>query len=37
MAKGHTNKGKSIVSFLIYFIVKIKDDDIFALAAQLAY
>ena len=30
-------KGRSFFDFIIYFIVKIKDDDIFALAAQLAY
>lgn len=28
---------KGFFQFIIYFIVKIKDDDIFALAAQLAY
>lgn len=30
-------KCKSIMKFLIYLIVKIKEDDVFALASQLAY
>ena len=36
MKRGNENK-KSFLDGLIYFIVKIKDDDIFALGAQLAY
>lgn len=30
-------KRKSFIGFLIYFVVKVKNDDIFALSAQLAY
>lgn len=37
MSKKETNIKKSFFKFIIYFIVKIKNDDIFALAAQLAY
>lgn len=37
MSKKETDIKKSFFKFIIYFIVKIKNDDIFALAAQLAY
>lgn len=37
MSKKETNIKKSFFKFIIYFIVKIKNDDTFALAAQLAY
>ena len=37
MSKKETNRKKGFFEFIIYFVVKIKDDDIFALAAQLAY
>lgn len=37
MSKKEAGIKKSFFKFIIYFIVKIKDDDIFALAAQLAY
>lgn len=37
MSKKETNIKKSFFKFIIYFIVKIKNDDIFSLAAQLAY
>lgn len=37
MADNKVNIGRSLFDFIIYFIVKIKNDDIFALAAQLAY
>ena len=31
------SKKRGFFGFIIYFIVKIKEDDIFALGAQLAY
>ena len=37
MSNTEVSKGKNFFDFIIYFIVKIRDDDIFALAAQLAY
>ena len=37
MIEGKTGKKKSFFGFLLYFIIKIKNDDIFALGAQLAY
>ena len=37
MSKKTVKRRKSFFEFIIYFIVKIKEDDIFALAAQLAY
>ena len=36
MRKENENK-KSIIDGIVYFIVKVRDDDIFALGAQLAY
>lgn len=37
MSKDDGKIGRSFFDFIIYFIIKIKNDDIFALAAQLAY
>ena len=37
MSKKEVVRKKGFFDFIIYFIVKIRDDDIFALAAQLAY
>ena len=37
MSKKEGGRKKGFFKFIIYFIVKIRDDDIFALAAQLAY
>ena len=37
MSKKEVVRKKGFFNFIIYFIVKIRDDDIFALAAQLAY
>lgn len=37
MDKENLIKKRSFFDFMIYFIIKIKNDDIFALAAQLAY
>lgn len=37
MTRENTVKKRSFFDFMIYFIVKIKNDDIFALGAQLAY
>ena len=37
MKKEGVRKKKSFFDFIIYFIVKINNDDIFALGAQLAY
>ena len=37
MSDKATGKRRGFFNFIIYFIVKIRDDDIFALAAQLAY
>ena len=37
MSNKEGSKVKNFFGFIIYFIVKIRDDDIFALGAQLAY
>lgn len=37
MYKKEAAKKRGFFDFIVYFIVKIRDDDIFALAAQLAY
>ena len=37
MSKKEEAKKRGFFDFVVYFIVKIRDDDIFALAAQLAY
>ena len=37
MSKKESSIKRGFFKFIIYFIVKIRDDDIFALAAQLAY
>lgn len=37
MSEKVAGKRRGFFNFIIYFIVKIRDDDIFALAAQLAY
>lgn len=37
MKKGELSRKRSTLDFIIYLIVKIKNDDIFALASQLAY
>ncbi|WP_423243382.1 YhjD/YihY/BrkB family envelope integrity protein [Clostridium septicum] len=37
MKNEEPGKKRSTLDFLIYFIVKVKNDDIFALASQLAY
>ena len=37
MSKKEASIKRGFFKFIIYFIVKIRDDDIFALAAQLAY
>lgn len=37
MNNGELSKKRSTLDFIIYFIVKVKNDDIFALASQLAY
>lgn len=37
MKNEELGKKRSIVDFIIYFIVKVKNDDIFALGSQLAY
>ncbi len=37
MSEIREEKSKSILGFIIYFIIKINKDDIFALSAQLAY
>ncbi|MBM6838000.1 YihY/virulence factor BrkB family protein, partial [Clostridium saudiense] len=37
MSKENRIKKRSFFDFMIYFIIKVKNDDIFALGAQLAY
>lgn len=37
MVREEKNKKRSFFQFLIYFVIKINNDDIFALGAQLAY
>ena len=37
MVGQEVKRKRSFFSFMIYFIVKIKEDDVFALGAQLAY
>ena len=37
MKKEGVKKKKSFFDFIVYFIVKVNNDDIFALGAQLAY
>ncbi|MGL5380462.1 YihY/virulence factor BrkB family protein [Clostridium sp.] len=37
MKNEELGKKRSVVDFIIYFIVKVKNDDIFALGSQLAY
>lgn len=37
MNNGELGKKRSTLDFIVYFIVKVKNDDIFALASQLAY
>lgn len=37
MSKGNKIKKRSFFDFMVYFIIKVKNDDIFALGAQLAY
>ena len=37
MSKKEEAKKRGFLGFIVYFLVKIRDDDIFALAAQLAY
>ena len=37
MSKTYAEIKRNFFKFIIYFIVKIREDDIFALAAQLAY
>lgn len=37
MKKEEVKKRRSAFDFIIYFIIKVNNDDIFALGAQLAY
>ena len=37
MSKSNNINKRSFFDFIVYFIIKIKNDDIFALGAQLAY
>ena len=37
MSKDKKENKRSVIDSIIYFIVKINNDDIFALGAQLAY
>lgn len=37
MNKNESGRKKSALDFIIYFIIKVKNDDIFALGSQLAY